>query len=78
MLLQIAAEKTGADPGVYGFHSLRFGGASALWAAFHDTGLAKPWGRSATNTFHTYLWEDRKGAEGVACAMAAADVMPAE
>jgi len=76
MLLRIAAEQTGADGGDYGTHSLRFGGASALWAAFHDTGLVKRWGRWATDTFHTYLWEDRKGAEGIAQAMAASDVAP--
>jgi len=75
-ILQIAAEKTGAEPGEYGTHSLRFGGASALWAAFHDTGLVKRWGRWATDCFHTYLWEDRKGAEGIAEAMAASDVTP--
>ena len=76
-LLQIAAEKVGAEPGDYGSHSLRFGGASALWAAFHDTGLVKRWGRWATDCFHTYLWEDRKGADGIAEAMAASDITPA-
>jgi len=76
-VLKIAAEKTGAEMGDYGSHSLRFGGASALWAAFHDTGLVKRWGRWATDTFHTYLWEDRKGSEGIAEAMARSDVTPA-
>jgi len=76
-VLKISAEKTGAEMGDYGSHSLRFGGASALWAAFHDTGLVKRWGRWATDTFHTYLWEDRKGSEGIAEAMAKSDVTPA-
>jgi len=74
--LKLAAEQTGSNPEDFGSHSLRFGGASALWAAFHDTGLVKRWGRWATDTFHTYLWEDRKGSEGVAAAMAVSDVTP--
>ena len=76
-VLKIAAEKTGAEMGDYGSHSLRFGEASALWAAFHDTGLVKRWGRWATDTFHTYLWEYRKGSEGIAEAMAKSDGTPA-
>jgi len=76
MLLRIAAENTGAGPGDYGSHSLRFGGASALWAAFHDTGLVKRWGHCATDTFHTFLWEYRKGTDGIAEAIDASDVAP--
>ena len=55
MLLRIAAENTGAAPGDYGSHSLRFGGASALWAAFHDTGLVKRWGAGGPRTPFTLI-----------------------
>ena len=75
-MLKLAALNTGLNPDDFGTHSLRFGGASALWAAFHDTGLIKRWGRWATDSFQTYLWEDRKGASGIAEAMAQADITP--
>jgi hypothetical protein len=74
--LRSAAKATAGDVDEFGSHSLHFGGAPALWAAFHDTGPVKRWGRWATDTFHTYLWEDRKGSEGIAAAMAASDVTP--
>ena len=75
-ILKLAATGTGANPEDYGSHSLRFGGASALWAAFHDTGLVKRWGRWATDSFQTYPWEDRNGANGIAAAMAKTDITP--
>ena len=75
-MLKLAALNTGLNPEDFGTHSLRFGGASALWAAFHDTGLIKRWGRWATDSFQTYLWEDRKGATGIAAAMASTDITP--
>ena len=76
-ILRTAAQGTGCEGRDFGSHSLRFGGASALWAAYHDSGLVRRWGRWATDSFHTYIWEDRKGAEGVATAMAKTDVAPA-
>jgi hypothetical protein len=74
--LRTAAKVTGGDTDEFGSHSLRFGGASALWAAYHDTGLVKRWGRWASDSFHTYLWEDRKGAGGIAASMAKTDLAP--
>ena len=72
-LLELAAKKHGVDPQHIGSHSLRFGGATALWAAYRDTGLVGRWGRWATDSFQTYVWEARTTARGVQDAMAAAD-----
>ena len=66
----------GVDPGRLGSHSLRFGGASALWARYHDAGVVKRWGRWASDTFQGYLWEGREGAAGVSTAMVEADLTP--
>jgi hypothetical protein len=74
--LRLASKATGGDQHDIGSHSLRFGGESALWAAYHDTGLVKRWGRWASDSFPTYLWEDRKGAGGIAASMAQADLAP--
>ena len=75
-ILRTAAQGTGSESKDFGSHSLRFGGASALWAAYHDSGLVRRWGRWATDSFHTYIWEDRKGAEGISSTMAKSDVAP--
>ena len=57
-------------------HSLRAGGASALWAVFKDTGLVQRWGRWSSPAFHGYLWESRTASQGVAERMAEADLVP--
>ena len=69
-----AATALGGDPSRMGTHSLRFGGASALWAAYRDSSVVKRWGRWASEAFQGYLWEARSNAEGVAAAMAKADL----
>ena len=69
-----AAAALGGDPARIGTHSLRFGGASALWAAYHDSAVVKRWGRWASEAFQGYLWEARGNATGVATAMAGADL----
>ncbi|CAE8721383.1 unnamed protein product [Polarella glacialis] len=43
-----AAEAHGGSAHHVGSHSLRFGGASALWAAFRGSGLVKRWGKIAS------------------------------
>ena len=68
--LRRAAVAAGMDPEDIGSHSLRIGGASALWAAYKDSALVQRWGRWQTGTFHRYLWEGRDAARGVATAMA--------
>ncbi|CAE7524776.1 unnamed protein product, partial [Symbiodinium necroappetens] len=56
ILIRKAAEALQEPEGALGTHSLRFGGASALWAAFGDTALVKPWGRWTSESFQTYIW----------------------
>ncbi len=72
-----AAVSQGHDPRHFGSHSLRFGGASALWAIFGDSGLVRRWGRWASDAFHGYLWSGRKESEGVAQGTIKADLTPA-
>jgi hypothetical protein len=72
--LMRAAAALGGDPSRIGTHSLRFGGASALWAAYRDSAVVKRWGRWASEAFQGYLWEARSNAAGVSTAMAEADM----
>ena len=75
-VLQTSAKQLGIKADI-GSHSLRFGGAcgaSALWAAYHDSALVRRWGRWASDSFQTYIWEAREGARGVAEKMANADL----
>ena len=65
-----SAEALGLPPDRMASHSLRFGGATAIWAAYKDSALVKRWGRWASDAFHGYLWEDKDNARGVAEAMA--------
>ena len=57
-----------------GAHSLRFGGATALWAAFGDSALVQRWGRWRSDAFHGYLWEGRDNAKGIVEKMLATKV----
>ena len=75
-LLRWAARAEGLAAEEYGTHSLRFGGASALWAAYGDSGLIQRWGRWASSCFQGYIWEARGASEGVSAAMAKADFEP--
>ena len=43
-LLEHAAVAAGVHPNDIGTHSLRIGGASALWAAYKDSALVQRWG----------------------------------
>jgi hypothetical protein len=71
-----SAEAHGGSAHHVGSHSLKFGGTSALWAAFRDSGLVKRWGRWASDCFHGYLWDSREGARGISEARATADLTP--
>ena len=65
-----SAEAMGLPADRMASHSLRFGGATAIWAAYKDSALVKRWGRWSSDAFHGYLWEDKGNAKGVAEAMA--------
>ena len=73
-VLEKAGEASGVDPLSIGSHSLRFGGASALYAAFKDTALIQRWGRWNNDAFQGYFWEARDMAQGAASSVAAADL----
>lgn len=75
-LIERAARGLNLPSGDLGTHSLRFGGASALWAQYQDTALVKRWGRWASDSFQTYVWEARETARGVAQKMITADLTP--
>ena len=75
-LIERAAKGLNLPSGDLGTHSLRFGGASALWAQYQDTAMVKRWGRWASDSFQTYVWEARETARGVAQKMISADLTP--
>ena len=72
--IAVAAEEESLKPEEFGTHSLRFGGASALWAAYQDTTLVQRWGRWRSQAFQGYLWEAKDNAQGIARDMAKADL----
>ena len=67
-----AAVAEGADPDSVGSHSLRIGGASALWACYKDNALVRRWGRWSNDALHGYRWEARGSSRGVNDSMAVA------
>lgn len=75
-LLEAAARALHMPEGDFGTHSLRFGGASAIWAAYGDSTMVKRWGRWSSDSFQTYVWDARKSAKGVASKMSQADLTP--
>ena len=69
-LLCMAALAEGLDPRTMGTHSLRIGGASALYHQVRDLAIVKRFGRWASDAFHSYLWEAHEPQAGLAAAMA--------
>jgi hypothetical protein len=69
-----AAVAENLAPEDLGTHSLRIGGASALWAQYKDSALVQRMGRWRSQAFHGYLWEARNANEKVAQEMARADL----
>ena len=51
-------------------HSLRVGGASALYHAVGDIEIVKRCGRWKSSAFHAYLWDSAEQAKGLAQKMA--------
>ena len=51
-------------------HSLRIGGATALYHIYHDVDIIKRHGRWTSGAFQGYLWEANETAKGVATRMA--------
>ena len=75
MLIARGASHCGME-GAIGAQSLRFEGASAIWAAFHNSAQLQRFGRWTSDVYHEYIWDARNSAKGVAQAMANVDLMP--
>ena len=70
-LLNEAAEAAGIHPSHIGSHSLRIGGATAMYHAVPDLERLKRFGRWKSSAFHVYLWEAHEPQKGLAEAMSA-------
>ncbi len=68
--LRTAATAVGLPPGRVGTHSLRIGGATALYNAGWELGAIQRFGRWASGSFHGYLWDSHSMQKGAARAMA--------
>ena len=75
-LLIRAAQGTGERYPQMGSHSLRFGGASAIWAACGDSAQVRRWGRWSSDAFHGHLWDSREASRDVANKMSRVDLTP--
>jgi hypothetical protein len=69
-VLERAAVAHGLPPERFRTHSLRIGGATALYHTLKDTETVKRWGRWKSGAFHSYLWDSREDSRGVGAAMA--------
>ena len=69
-LLQRAAEAVGLPRERFMSHSLRIGGASALYHATGQIEIVKRYGRWSSGAFHSYLWDSAEQSKGVATKMA--------
>ena len=69
-LLGLAALAAGISPDRMGSHSLRIGGATALFHATGSVDVVKRFGRWVSSAFQGYLWESDDHARGVSSAMA--------
>ena len=69
--LRLAAWAEGWDEDDIGSHSLRIGGATAMYHTVQDLEKVKRFGRWSSDAFHGYLWESHEQMVGVAAAMAA-------
>ena len=72
-LIQLAALADGQAGSRYGSHSLRIGGATAIYLSTKDLDHVKRFGRWSSDSFHGYLWEAHERQKGLASSMAAAE-----
>ena len=71
--LELAALAIGFPAGKMGSHSLRIGGATALYHSCGDLQRVRRFGRWESDTFHQYLWESHEHARGLSKGMATDD-----
>ena len=74
--LQTVALTLGLNASAYTPHSLRFGGASAMWSGGIDSHTLRTWGRWNSDAFLAYLWGSRKATLETSYKMATADMTP--
>lgn len=72
-LVQLAAVADGQQGARFGSHSLRIGGATALYQSTKDLEQVKRFGRWTSDAFHGYLWENHERQRGLSSRMARAD-----
>ena len=72
-LLQEAAAACGLPAGRFMTHSLRIGGASALFHATNEIEVVKRCGRCQSGALHGYLWNAAEQSKGMAEGMATAE-----
>ena len=63
--LELAGAAAGLPPDRFRSHSLRIGGATALYHIFPDAEVIKRWGRWKSTAFQAYLWDANEQAQGV-------------
>ena len=71
----MAASACGIDPARMGSHSLRIGGATALYKAGVDVETIKRIGRWSSSAVHAYLWDTHERQKGMAAKMVQEDGM---
>ena len=69
-MLVVAAVAAGKDASEVGAHSLRIGGATAMYHSTDDLNKVRRFGRWASDVFHIYLWESHEPMRGVSKNMA--------
>ena len=73
-MLRQAAQQLKVPASMVSTHSLRAGGATAMWAAGYSVEEIQRRGRWASQCFRIYIWEGRERAEGVGSRMLKAKV----
>ena len=68
--LTVLGAELGFPPGELGSHSLRIGGATAMYHATKDVINVQRFGRWLGQAFHSYLWEAYERQQGLAAQMA--------
>ena len=68
-ILELAAMAFGINSEQMGSHSLRIGGATALYHTVQDLERVKRFGRWKSDAFHGYLWESHEPQRGLSRGM---------
>ena len=73
LVIKRAAQRNGLNPDLYSPHSLRAGGATALFRATGDIDLVARFGRWKGRSVHSYLWGSHVMLQGIAALMTQKD-----